>query len=126
MSDTIRNLMMRLETLRDELEELEDVMKDLKTGHMEDLENNYKELGLTNEFKRKVALEARLDTDETYSRLWKERKSMRRLVRQLEIDVQYEQRKHQRWFVGNLIVASSLEDSEYMFEDGNSTGVKGV
>jgi hypothetical protein len=113
MSDTIRNLQLKLHGLRNEAEELEEVLKDLKYNHVMDIENSAKEMGLTNETKRKLALAARLDTDETYCRLKKDLHVLRNQIAVLEIDEQYEQRKFKRWYVGNLIVASSLEDSEY-------------
>lgn len=113
MTDTIRNLQLKLHGLRNEAEELEEVLKDLKYTHWLDIENNAKDMGLTNEAKRKIALDARLDTDETYSRLRKDLHAIRDQLSLLEIDEQYEQRNFKRWYVGNLIVASSLEDSEY-------------
>lgn len=113
MTDTIRNLQIKLHTLRQEAEELEEVLKDLKYNHWLDIENNAKDLGLTNEVKRKLALDARLDTDETYCRLKKDLHALRDRISLLEIDIEYEQRKFKRWYVGNLIVASSLEDADY-------------
>ena len=113
MSDTIRNLQLRIHTCRKEAEELEEVLKDLKYNHVMDIENSAKELGLTNETKRKIALDARLDTDETYCRLKKDLHAIRDQLSLLEIDEQYEQRKFKRWYVGNLIVANSLDDADY-------------
>lgn len=114
MTDTIRTLQLKLHGLRNEAEELEQVLKDLKYNHWLDIENNAKDMGLTNEMKRKLALDARLDTDETYGRLKKDLRALRDQISLLEIDEQYEQRKFKRWYVvGNLIVASTLEDTDY-------------
>ncbi len=102
MSDIVRDLQNRILELREEEEEYEGVLKELKLGHTMDIEETAKELGLTNEIKRKAAVEARLGTDETYSRLRKELKDLRHRIAVLEIDEQYEQRKHQRWHVNGL------------------------
>lgn len=113
MTDTIRNLQLKLHGLRNEAEELEEVLKDLKYNHWLDIENNAKDMGLTNEMKRKLALDARLDTDETYGRLKKDLHALRNQIAVVEIDEQYEQRKFKRWYIGNLIVANSLDDADY-------------
>lgn len=102
MSDEIRDLQVKLLDMREEAEDLEEVLKDLKSSHMVDLQANEKELGLTNEMKRKLALETRLSTDENYSRLKGELRDMRHTIALLEIDEQFERRKMMRWFADRL------------------------
>lgn len=108
MSDIIRDLQLKIHTHREQAEEFEEVLKDLKYQHMLDVENSAKELGLTNETKRKMALELRLETDETYSRIAKELKALRQQICLLEIDEQYEIRKHQREYVQGLKDAAGV------------------
>lgn len=108
MSDEIRNLQLKLHSLRNEAEEMEEVLKDLKYDHWLDIENNAKDMGLTNETKRRLALDARLATDVTYGRLKKELHVLRNQISLLEIDEQYERRKHQREYVQGLKDAAGV------------------
>ncbi|AGB49428.1 hypothetical protein Metho_1198 [Methanomethylovorans hollandica DSM 15978] len=71
-SDAARDLALKINTLREQAEEYEVVLRDLRYQHWLDIDTSQKELGLTNETKRKMALELRLETDETYSRIAKE------------------------------------------------------
>ena len=109
--------------MRVEAEELEEVLKDLKVNHIIDIDNNAKELGLTNETKRKIALDARLDTDETYCRLLRELNGKRDTLSLLQIDEQFEQRKFKRWFVdclagtGDMEVSSEFNTCSWMRPD---------
>lgn len=111
MSDEIRDLQLRIHYMRVEAEELEEVLKDLKVNHIIDIDNNAKELGLTNETKRKIALDARLDTDETYCRLLRELNGKRDTISLLQIDESFEQRQFKRWFVDCLAGTGDMEVS---------------
>jgi hypothetical protein len=125
MSDTdvIRDLQLRIHYHRVEAEELEEVLKDLKVNHIIDIDANAKELGLTNETKRKIALDARLDTDETYCRLLRDLNAKRDTIALLQIDEQFEQRKFKRWFVyclagtGDMDVSSEFNVCSWMRPD---------
>ena len=107
-SDAARDLALKINALREQAEEYEVVVKDLRYQHWLDIDTNQKELGLTNETKRKMALEMRLEADETYSRIAKELKTLRQQISLLEIDEQYERRKHQREYVQGLKDAAGV------------------
>ena len=108
MSDAIRDLALKINALREQAEETEVVLRDLRYQHWLDIDTSQKELGLTNETKRKMALELRLETDETYSRIAKELKALRQQICLLEIDEQYEIRKHQREYAQGLKDAAGV------------------
>lgn len=107
-SDIIRDLQLKISAYREQAEDYEEVIKNLKYQHWLDVENSAKELGLTNETKRKLALDTRLDTDETYTRLKKELKALRQQISLLEIDEAYERRKHQREYAQGLKDAAGV------------------
>lgn len=102
MSDTIRDLELRMAKLHEEHDEILEVMKDLKTNHFLDIAVNAAELGLTNEKKRDIALEERLRSDETYQQLLRKEKGYRDSILMHGIDLGFEQRQFQRWYAEKL------------------------
>lgn len=105
MTDTIRDLELKLTKLRNEHSETLEVMKDLKTNHFQDIEAHSFESGLSNQKKRDIALEERLRDDGTYQQLLKQSKGCADSIMMLEIDLSFEQRQFKRWYVGKLLEA---------------------
>lgn len=108
MTDIIRDLELRVLRLQEEYDELQEVMKELKTTHFLYIEDNAVELGLSNQKKRDLALEERLRNDETYRQLVQKSNGYRDSIRMLEIDLGFERRQFQRWYADKLLAARGL------------------
>lgn len=108
MTDTIRDLELRICKLQEENEELLETMKEIKTNHYLDIEDNAADLGLTNQKKRDLALEDQLRNDETYQQLLQRSIGYRDSIKMLEIDLGFERRQFQRWYAEKLLTARGL------------------
>lgn len=102
VSDDIKDLELKIHELRNKQEEAYEVLKDLKAIHYMAVEDEAKDLGLTNQKKRDIELEGRLRADETYTRIEGETKTRAQQITLLEIDLVFEQRQFKRWYVDGL------------------------